>query len=124
MVRRSTPHYILDNRAFPIRVLIADRSGLGGPALRITEARAWAAENIGRGNFACHGQGTMKLHAFGFYFRSIEDAARFLEAHPHLELLDTTDRVEHLISARKAADWKPDLMGFSTPGTLNQGFKS
>lgn len=100
MVRRSTPRFRLDDRAFPIRVLV--KNDLGDTlALRFTDAAAWLNENIGRGEWAMHGQGNLGLHAMGFYFLSIEAAERFFLAHPRFELLDTTGRLEHLVLARR-----------------------
>ncbi len=115
MVRRSTPRAILDDRAFPVRVLIADIDRAGGPGLRITQAQAWAAEHIGRGNFACHGQSRIGVIGFGFYFRTAEDAVRFLDAHPHLELADTTDRVQHLMQERNPTRRYADVSTHSMP---------
>jgi len=96
---RSTQPPQADDRAFPIRILI--RNPVGDTlALRLTEAQAWLNENIGRGEWAMHGQARIGLHAMGVYFRSVEAAARFLEAHPRFELEDTTERLAHLQAAR------------------------
>ncbi len=96
---------------------------MGGPGLRITQAQAWAAEHIGRGNFACHGQSRIGLIGFGFYFRNVEDAARFLDAHPHLELADTTHRVQHLVQERNPPRVPADWQTFPPPGPLSKDFK-
>lgn len=99
MVRRSPPRRQLDDRAFPIRVLVADlaRDTL---ALRLTEAQAWLNEHIGQGQWAMHGQSAIGLDGMGIYLRTVEAAELFLAAHPHMELADTTDRVQHLREAR------------------------
>ncbi|WP_336981583.1 hypothetical protein [Altererythrobacter fulvus] len=123
MVRRSTPRDILDDRAFPVRVLIADNYRVGGPGLRITEAQAWAGEHIGHGNFACHGQSRIGVIGYGFYFRTVEDAVRFLDAHPHLELADTTHRVQHLMQQRNPPRRPVGWQTFSPPGPLSKDFK-
>jgi hypothetical protein len=101
MARRSTPRAEQDNRAFPIRVLVRNLTH-DTLALRLTAAEVWLNENIGRGEWAMHGQSRIGLHAMGFYFRQIEAADRFLEAHPHLELEDTTAQLQHVIAARRA----------------------
>lgn len=101
MVRRSTPRAQLDNRAFPIRILVRNPPD-DTLALQLTEAQAWLNDNVGRGEWAMHGQATIGLHAMGIYFRSIEAAERFFVAHPHFEMVDTTGQLQHLTIARRA----------------------
>ena len=100
MVRRTPPRSKQDDRAFPVRVRVSNP--VGDPlGIRLSEAEAWLVENIGRGEFAVHGQGQHGLHAMGFYFRSVEAAARFREAFPSLELADTTEQLQHLETERR-----------------------
>ena len=106
MVRRSPTRHSLDDRAFPIRVIFRD-DGVSAQALLLTEAQAWLNENIGRGQWAMHGQSNIGLNARGIYFRTLADAERFFTANPRFELYDTTDRSEHLKAARgkQALPW-------------------
>jgi hypothetical protein len=106
MARRSTSRFQLDNRAFPIRVLVRNLTG-DALALRLTAAQAWLNENVGRGEWAMHGQSRIGLHAIGFYFRRLEAAEAFLNAHRHLELEDTTGQLQHVVAARRAASGTP-----------------
>ncbi|MEL7719018.1 hypothetical protein AAG598_03150 [Citromicrobium bathyomarinum] len=100
MVRRSPPRAQLDNRAFPVRVLVHNEVS-DALTLRLTEAQAWLNDNIGRGEWAMHGQANIGLHAMGIYFRSIDAAERFFDAHPHFELVDTTGQLQHVAAARR-----------------------
>jgi len=100
MVRRSPPRAQLDNRAFPVRVLVHNDVS-DTLTLRLTAAQAWLNENIGRGEWAMHGQASIGLHAMGIYFRSIDAAERFFDAHPHFELVDTTGQLQHVTAARR-----------------------
>jgi hypothetical protein len=78
--------------------------------MRLSEAEAWLVENVGRGDFAVHGQGQHGLHAIGFYFRSVEAAARFRQAFPAFELEDRTNQLQHVEIQRaqsaKRATWQ------------------
>lgn len=100
MVRRSTPRRILDERAFPIRVKFVNPLW-GSRLLRWHEAETWASENLGAGQSAHHEMDGYGGRTMAFYFCSVENAARFIAAHPHLELADQTDRVEHITAARQ-----------------------
>lgn len=87
MARRSTSQFKIDDRAFPIRVKVkVPASGLA--SLQVDphswlkaelDHLAWAlgtADSIGCGQVTA------------YHFRFIEDARRFLEAFPELELAD------------------------------------
>jgi len=100
MVRRSTPRRILDERAFPIRVKF-HVPHFSSHLLRWSDAAVWASENLGGGQCAHHEMDGYGGRTMAFYFCSIEDAARFIRAHPHLELADQTGRVEHIVDARR-----------------------
>lgn len=97
--RRSTAPRVLNERAFPIRVMVRREVG-DVLALRVTEAQAWLNDHVGRGQWAMHGMSPLGLHAYGWYFRTMADAERFMAAHPQFELADTTDRLSHLQAAR------------------------
>ena len=100
MVRRTPPRSKQHDHAFPIRVRV--RNQVSDPlGMRLFEAEAWLVENVGRGEFAVHGQGQHGLHAMGFYFRSVEAAARFREAFPAFDLEDRTDQLQHLEIERR-----------------------
>ncbi|GGB87922.1 hypothetical protein GCM10011494_02830 [Novosphingobium endophyticum] len=88
MVRRSTPQKKIDDRAFPVRILVrVPRFGFGQ---QYDEIHAWLKNEIGRGEYADHSFRTPPRDAVGFYFRRIEDAQRFVAAFPSLELSDET----------------------------------
>lgn len=100
MVQRTPPRSKQDDQAFPVRVRV--RNPVGDPlGISWSEPEAWLAENVGRGEFAVHGQGQHGLHAMGLYFRTVEAAARFREAFPGFDLQDTTVQLQHLEAARR-----------------------
>lgn len=89
MVRRSTPQRVVDDRAFPVRVKIVV-PGLGLGKLAVDTAY-WLQENLPRGDFAFHSAAEIGPTAkTAFYFRRVEDAQRFLDQFPMLELADGT----------------------------------
>lgn len=100
MARRSTPRRILDERAFPIRVKFVN-PGFSAHLTRWHDAEVWASENLGAGQSAHHAMDGYCGRTMAFYFCSLDDAARFIQAHPHLELADQTGRVEHIVNARQ-----------------------
>ena len=86
MVRRSTPQNKIDDRAFPIRVLIrVPRFGFGQ---QYDEIHAWLKNEVGSGAFAHHSFFRPGINASAFYFRHLSDAQRFQAAFPSLELAD------------------------------------
>jgi hypothetical protein len=103
MVQRTPQRSKQDDRAFPVRVRVCNPVG-DALDLRLTEAEAWLVENVGRGEFAAHGQAAQGLHAIGFYFRTVEAAALFRQAFPAFNLEDGTGALQHLEAARR---WKP-----------------
>lgn len=114
MVRRSTPPRKLDERAFPVRVKVQNPLRTS-ELIRWYDAEVWMRENLGAGEHAHHEMDGYCGHTMAFYFRTIEAAARFLDAHPHLELADQTDRVDHLVAARQwAASGRGPLEPHST----------
>ena len=94
MVRRSTPQRDIDERAFPVRVLIlVPKEGFGlllGSDL--TTINSWLDREVGRGDYAHHSGGSFggARERTAFYFRGPDDASRFLQAFPRLELADGT----------------------------------
>ena len=89
MVRHSTPQWKIDDQAFPVRVKIAVPPGGLGNVLN--DMIYWLQDNLGRGNFAQHAAGSVGLRdAAGFYFRSLDDAQRFMDTFPAAELADGT----------------------------------
>src|SRR5690606_28673605 len=93
VVKRSSPQREIDDRAFPVRVLIfVPREGYGrligsGPET----INSWLDREIGRADYGWHSggsRGTRDVSAF--YFRHPSPAARFLEAFPQLEIADGT----------------------------------
>ncbi len=88
MNRRSTPQAKIDDTAFPVRLLaLVPQDGFGNEINRII---AWLRENIGDGEFAQHAGHALLGNSVAFYFRCVEDASRFVEAHPQMVLADGT----------------------------------
>lgn len=84
MSRRTKPASQRDDDAFPIRIkLKVPPEGLGRLA---NDIPAWLHANLERGSFATHSARTIGGSAMAIYFVRIEDAARFLNAHPEVEL--------------------------------------
>lgn len=92
MVRRSTPQHKIDDAAFPIRVKVyAPDRGYGGFGNLLNDMVFWLQDNLPKGDFAqYHGRSRGVRESTGFYFRTLEDARRFLDAFPALELADDT----------------------------------
>ena len=95
MVKRSTPQREIDDRNFPVRVFVQiPEGGFGltfgaGPRTINT----WLDREIGRGDYAQHagrGRVSQGRESVAFYFRSPNDASRFLAAYPELDLADGT----------------------------------
>jgi hypothetical protein len=86
--RRSTPQKTIDDRAFPVRVVITVPER--GFERQYDAMSAWLVGEVGRGNFAHHGSGRRLPDASAFYFRTTEDAHRFRAAFPNLVLNDRT----------------------------------
>src|SRR4028118_307639 len=88
MSRRSPPQRDIDDRAFPIRVKVrVPPTGLG---TLLADLELWLAAEVFPGEYAHHHSQTLGGEAMAFYFRRIEDAFRFIDAFPHLELADST----------------------------------
>lgn len=88
MPRRSTPRKLQVDTAFPVRVKIrVPPDGLG---MLLDECFRWLNENVGTERFAQAATGSLGGCATAFYFLTVEDAQRFLDAFPVLELADGT----------------------------------
>ncbi len=86
MVQRSPRQKDVDDRAFPIRVKVkVPPNGLGTEMSRIM---AWLRDEIGWHECAQHPAPSIGGNAIGFHFRCIEDAVRFLDGFPLLQLAD------------------------------------
>lgn len=102
MVRRSPPQRQLDERAFPVRVKVAE-DVCGPDAFLLADAQIWLKENIGAGDYATHSQPGYAGHTRAFYFRTVEAAQRFLDQFPRFNLFDTTHLLDHLQQAKEWA---------------------
>ncbi|WP_299132698.1 SOS response-associated peptidase [uncultured Amaricoccus sp.] len=90
MARRTTAQHKIDGAAFPVRVVIlVPERGFRGLE---TSVQRWLDQTVGREDYAVHGvAGPGFRDAVAHYFRSVEDAARMIEAFPELVLADGTD---------------------------------
>ncbi|TCM40119.1 hypothetical protein [Novosphingobium sp. ST904] len=87
MVRRSTPQKIVDDRAFPIRILFYEKDIAVGNYARIMN---WLGGNMRLGDYAEHGGPSSADRTIAYYFRTMEDAQRFRAAFADIELADGT----------------------------------
>lgn len=90
MVKRSTPQREIDERAFPVRMLVCvPKIGFG---VRTTAIHEWLSDQVGRADHAFHPAG--RQHAgrdvVAVYFRNPAPAMAFLAAFPDMELADGT----------------------------------
>jgi hypothetical protein len=88
MVQRSRRQKDIDDRAFPIRVKV--KVPPNGLSIEMSRIMAWLRDEIGWHDCAQHPAPAIDGNAIGFHFRRIEDAARFLDAFPLLQLADDT----------------------------------
>ncbi|RJE87945.1 hypothetical protein [Paracoccus onubensis] len=89
-MRRSTPQKKIDDRAFPVRVIVElPEIGKHRP---LDEMYQWLDQNIGRGDYAWHSGGRNPLlgECVALYFRHPKPAVDFLAAIPELKLSDGT----------------------------------
>lgn len=106
MVRRSTPQQFVDDRAFPVRLLISvPERGFGS---LMTPIHDWLDSEVGRTDHAIHAGGSAAGDAIAIYFRHPAPAAAFLAAFPDLELADGTVQrgytSPHLMFGRQPED--------------------
>lgn len=109
MTQRTPPQAKIDDKAWPVRILIVVPGG--GFRGRREELYAWLNDNIGRPEFAEHSAGRGMDQSgphdrVAFYFRHPSPAAAFLEAFPELSLSDGTEsptyRSPHIPSGRRS----------------------
>lgn len=90
MSRRTRPQSIVDDKAFPVRVLIhPPKEGFGN---QLNQLHNWLRDMIGAGDFAFHSGGIpgSVRDTIAIYFRNPHDAASLMYAFPDLELADGT----------------------------------
>ena len=106
MDRRSTSQKKVDDRAFPVRVLIlVPERGFENLLL---DMHRWLDTEVGRGSFATHGGGSPDADATAWYFRTVEDAQAFVATFPILELADGTELATYqspYLPFGRGADW-------------------
>ena len=93
MVKRSTPQRQIDDRSFPVRMLIyVPPNGYGRLIGSAPDTiNNWLDREIGRGEYAWHSGGSSGVRdVTALYFRDPRAAVRFLDAFPQLELADGT----------------------------------
>lgn len=102
MARRSTPQSKIDDLAFPIRVkFVVPPFGLRGMSARIQE---WLKAELGHLAYAWHPSSGYGCNATAFYFRSLADAARFVEAFPELQMADAIETGVYRSPAKAAGE--------------------
>jgi hypothetical protein len=116
MVRRSQSQFTIDDRAFPIRVkFVVPAGGMGGLSYRIHH---WLKENVGHLAWAwgpAHSTGCSQATAY--YFRTLADAQRLVDAFPELELADGVASPVYTSPAKTAGpDGRPHILHTAGPG--------
>jgi hypothetical protein len=102
MPRRSTPAAKTDDLVYPVRIkIVVPPLGLGR---MLTYAIEWLHQEIGPGNWANHGQPGLGGSTAAFYFRTTDDAQRFVEAFPDMELADGERSVAYRSPAQPLGD--------------------
>lgn len=88
MPRRTRAQQKTDDLAFPVRVKFAvPGRGLGEVSTRMHQ---WLKDELGAGRFAVHSAQAISSAAIGVYFVSLDDARRFVETFPMMEIADGT----------------------------------
>lgn len=88
MPRRSAPRKLIDDTAFPVRVKIrVPPNGLG---MLLDECLRWLNVNVGHQRYSHASTTSLGGNATAFYFVEVNDALRFVDAFPMLELADGT----------------------------------
>ncbi len=86
MSRHTAPNKKRIDDAFPVRVKIkVPPHGLGN---LIHDLHGWLRDNYGKDRYAAQSTRAVGCDATAFYFREVEDAQRFIDAFPALELAD------------------------------------
>ena len=109
MVRRSTPQWKTDERAFPVRIRLAvpDR----GFGKRLNAIHQWLRNEIGVTDYAVHGNSALGADAIGIYVRDVEGAMAFIRAFPDLSLADGTANRAYTSPAQDWAWCGEDFFG-------------
>ncbi len=112
MVRRSESQFKIDDRAYPIRLkfVVPD----GGMRMLPIDTHGWLKENLDHLAWAwgpAHSIGCRQATAY--YFRSLEDALRFVTAFPELKLADGVDSDVYTSPARSAGRERRPYRGHS-----------
>ncbi|MBX7492671.1 hypothetical protein K3163_05570 [Qipengyuania sp. 1NDW9] len=83
-MRRTTPAAKTDDARFPVRIKFkVPDTGLGADT---DKAESWLLEHVGSGRFGVHNAPTIGGDAMAVHLLSVEDAMRFIAAHPKLKL--------------------------------------
>ncbi|QGN54071.1 hypothetical protein [Novosphingobium sp. Gsoil 351] len=91
MVRRSESQFKADDRAYPIRVKFKAHIG-GTRMLGLPEyPETWLRRELPKLAWSWGPAQSVGSAATAYYFRSIDDAQRFVAAFPQLELADAID---------------------------------
>lgn len=116
MVRRSTSQFKIDDLAYPIRVKF--KLPEGGLYRQGLDPDGWLKANLAHLAWAWGG-GAASLgcnDATAYFFRRIDDAKRFMEAFPQLELADPIDTPVYNSPAKSAGPNPPRHQGWSCLG--------
>ena len=88
MSRRSTPQKTVDDRSRPIRIcIVVPGDGFSGAGI---DPHSWLIKELGLSGFAYHSTARMSRDVLAVYFRTLQDAQRFFDAFPTLQLADDT----------------------------------
>lgn len=97
---RTRPAATADDAKFPVRLKIKiPATGLGSKA---GKAQNWLSEKVGTGRFAIHNTHAVGSDAMAVHLLDVEDAMRFVAAHPELELVG--DKPEQRVKRPAVAD--------------------
>ena len=88
MSRPLTPRKLQVDTALPVRIKIGVPSH--GVGMVLDDCFRWLNENVGSERISQAAAATLGGSATAFYFLCLEDALRFVDAFPGLELADGT----------------------------------
>ena len=89
MVRRTPPQKLVDDAAFPVRMMVLVPSDGFGVQFH-ADFTTWLDREVGRADYAQHPAQGLGERVLAFYFRRPTPAARFLRTFPTLVLADGT----------------------------------
>ena len=91
MSRRSTPQNLIDERAFPVRIILRNPGSFLEAFGSGRNPHRWLGEHAGTENAKLWPYRTPFVgEALALYCRDVSDAATFLNAFPEFELADGT----------------------------------